>query len=69
MHGLGPQDIQTILEDEDADHFTFSDQMFTWQHLSATVEDIVSMRAQALISYGSCSFDEPREDLSVLGWL
>jgi len=69
VHGLGPQDIQTILEDEDADHFTFSDQMFTWQHLSATVEDIVSMRAQALISYGSCSFDEPREDLSVLGWL
>jgi hypothetical protein len=69
VHQLDTQDIQAIIEDENPAHFTFTDEAFSWQHLTATVGKIESIRQQAMLSYGSCSFDEPREDLAALGLL
>lgn len=68
VHGLEPQKVVAIIEEE-AEGFSFSDEAFSWNDLSVTVEDITRIRQQCLISYGSCSFDEPREDLLALGWL
>ena len=68
LHGLEPQKVVEIIEEEAAG-FSFSDEAFSWNELSASVEDITRIRQQCLISYGSCSFDEPREDLVALGWL
>lgn len=69
VHHLDAADLQPILEDENAAHFSFTDETFSWQHLKATVSEVTTIRRQALLSYGSCSFDEPREDLQSLGWL
>lgn len=69
VHNLDQTAVQTILKDENSAAFTFSDDTFAWQHLSATTEQITHLRTTALISYGSCSFDEPRQDLQVLALL
>jgi len=68
-HQLSLSGVQTILEDEAASDFEFTDAGFSWCGLSVSVEDIAHLRQTALLSFGSCSFDEPREDLQNLGWL
>jgi hypothetical protein len=57
-----------ILSDEDSDSFRFSDDGLRYKDLAATIDQIRAAR-QRVISFGSCSFDEPREDLRLLGWL
>lgn len=69
VHQLEQAAVQAILEDEVAADFTFSDDAFAWRDLSAAPAQITHLRANALISYGSCSFDEPREDLRALNLL
>lgn len=64
--GLDSAELLPILTDENPNHFTFTDEHFAWCDLTATVDDINSARQTALLSYGSCSFDEPREDLQAL---
>lgn len=68
-HGLSEQDRVPILLDEDASHFRIDEEGFAWNDLRATTQQIRDARASGLISYGSCSFDEPREDLRAMGWL
>ena len=36
-----------------------------WQDLSVTVKEIKELR-NSILSFGSCSFDEPREELMEL---
>lgn len=61
--------VQWILEDEDPTHFRFDNDGMSWRDLRATIPQIESARRNNVISFGSCSFDEPREDLKALGWL
>ena len=58
-----------ILNEEDTGAFHFTSDAFTWKDYSVSTEEIKHLRQNALLSYGSCSFDEPREDLSALGLL
>jgi hypothetical protein len=67
--GLNADQIQEILIDEDPSHFVFSDDQFSWKNWSVSTGDITSLRQKALLSFGSCSFNEPRDDLRALGWL
>lgn len=66
--GLTLTEVQRVLEDEDPAHFHFAEDGFSWGDRQATLADIVNTR-RALVSFGSCSFDEPRADLRALGWL
>lgn len=66
IHHLPLNIIQTILEDEEPTHFRFDPAGFTWQNYQATSAEIANLRQQFFISYGSCSFDEPRHDLQTL---
>ena len=59
--------LQPVIEDEDPKHFRFEDDGLCWKALHATTEEVIAARKQAVISFGSCSFDEPREDLRSLG--
>jgi hypothetical protein len=59
--------LEAIIEDEDPKHFHFDDDGLRWKALQATTEEIAAAREKAVISFGSCSFDEPREDLRALG--
>ncbi len=67
--GLGLQPLFQILDDEDASSFHFDDAGFRWRDASVATADIVTERRRSMISFGSCSFDEPRDDLRALGWL
>lgn len=69
VHVLDQGAIQTILEDEDPAAFTFAEDVFAWRDLAASTADIEALRRTWLVGYGSCSFDEPRQDLHALGWL
>ena len=63
------QQLQAILEDEDAAGFHFGDDGLRWRSLEVTTAQIERARRDFAISFGSCSFDEPREDLRALGWM
>jgi len=57
-----------MLEDEDPRSFSFTDDFFAWCHWKIDVERLQYWR-KFIRSFGSCSFDEPREDLRALGFL
>ena len=54
-----------MLEDENAASFSFSDDSFAWREWKIATGQI-KVRRQLVTSFGSCSFDEPREDLRAL---
>jgi len=65
---LTSEQIQAILEDEDPASFIFDETGFAWKNFHAKLEQVTRAR-QNFVSFGSCSFDEPREDLQKLGLL
>ena len=66
-HALHPEMMCLVLEDEDAANFVLDSEGFHWKEWRATVEQIQAARRQLVLSFGSCSFDEPRDDLRALG--
>jgi hypothetical protein len=58
----------TMLEDEDPRSFSFTDGFFAWRDWKIDTERLQYRRKFAR-SFGSCSFDEPRDDLRALGFL
>ena len=57
-----------MLEDEDPRSFSFTDDFFMWRDWKIDVEAL-QYRRKFVRSFGSCSFDEPRDDLRELGFL
>jgi hypothetical protein len=66
---LDEERVRRIIEDEDPAHFVFDEQGFRWQDVAATTAEVMAAREGFATSFGSCSFDEPRDDLRALGWL
>lgn len=65
--GLDEAAIREILDLRDAAAFTFDADGITCRGARATLEEITVARQEFVLSFGSCSFDEPREDLRALG--
>jgi len=61
-NGISQAQIQSILEDEDPANFIFDEAGFEWKSLRVATSVLMRAR-QSITSFGSCSFDEPREDL------
>jgi hypothetical protein len=61
--------IVQILEEDRPEHFSFDDEGASWRDEWVSTEEIGAARRDVMLSFGSCSFDEPREDLRSLGWL
>ncbi len=59
--------VARILEDESPDSFRFEGRTLAWRDVTATSEEVLVSRFSFATSFGSCSFDEPREDLRLLG--
>jgi len=57
-----------MLEDEDPRSFSFTDDFFAWRDWRIDLERL-QYRRKFVTSFGSCSFDEPRDDLRALGFL
>ncbi len=63
---LSESEFVEILNDEKASNFKFTDQYFAWKDFAAPALEIRMLRMLSVLSYGSCSFDEPIEDLQEL---
>jgi len=57
-----------MLDDEESGSFSFTDDSFAWRDWKIDTERL-QYRRRFVRSFGSCSFDEPREDLRALGVL
>jgi hypothetical protein len=67
-HRWDAHQTSMMLEDENADSFSFTDEFFGWREWKISIERL-QYRRKFVASFGSCSFDEPRDDLRVLGLL
>jgi len=67
-HRWDAHQTSLMLEDENADSFSFTDDFFAWREWKIDVERL-QYRRKFVASFGSCSFDEPRDDLPALGFL
>jgi hypothetical protein len=66
-HGLSPERVSSILEEEEPSNFSFTEQTADWRDLALPIEAIPKWR-ERVVSFGSCSVDEPKEDLERMGW-
>jgi len=60
---------EAILDDDDPHAFTFDDDTASWRGHTVLTDDLARLRNEFAISFGSCSFEEPVQDLQELGWL
>lgn len=63
---LSLKEIEAIIAEEDSQQFNFDDDGFRWRDWHIALEAIETAREDSLISFGSCSFDEPCQDLREL---
>lgn len=66
---LSEAELVELLCDEEPGHFKFDDIGMRWRERTATLADIAVARRDFVTSFGSCSVDEPLDDLNRLGWL
>lgn len=64
--GGARDDAFAILEESDSSAFSFSDDAIVWRGHRFDVEQIRASRAEFAMSFGSCSFREPVDELAVL---
>lgn len=58
-----------LLEERDPGQFAFEEDTARWRRHTLDALDLARTRETFAISIGSCSFEEPVEDLQKLGWL
>jgi hypothetical protein len=63
-----PERAAEILLDEDPAAFAFDDDGASWRGTRIANAELAAMR-ECAVSFGSCSFEEPIDDLKELGWL
>lgn len=68
-HNTTEEVLSAILRDENADDFTFTDNAFKWKNLLIMASEVERGRKELLMSFGSCSFDEPIEYLKKMNLL
>lgn len=69
LHSLDEEQIATIIADENSESFRFDENGIRWHDYSANIDDIRRIRQARFAGFGSCSFDEPREDLQSMNLL
>jgi hypothetical protein len=65
----GQADLASTLEAESASQFRMEPNTLHWLDYSVTSDQLAIVRQNFAFSFGSCSFEEPLNDLKVLGWL
>lgn len=64
-HGWSEEQTAQMLDDESPASFSFTDECFAWREWKIPTARISELR-KLVTSLGSCSFEEPREDLRAL---
>lgn len=65
-HNISNPGLKNILSDEDPRNFIFTNDYFSWKDWKISIEDIEFARKDLMISFGSCSFEDPVNDLKSL---
>jgi hypothetical protein len=63
------EELLAIVSESDVVDAVFSDEGISWLGRTISTEEIQRAREERVISYGSCSFEEPIEAAMALGWL
>ena len=66
---LDEESLRAVLAEEAGERFVFTAAGCRWRELEVSTDEIRRARQTGVISFGSCSFEEPRDDLRALGWL
>jgi hypothetical protein len=61
-HTWDTNQTAVMLEDENVNSFSFTDDFFAWREWRIETKRL-QYRRRFVVSFGSCSFDEPRDDL------
>ena len=64
--GVPPAEVAPLLEERDASALTVSDDGILWRGRRLTLQEVAEARASFAGSFGSCSFEEPVQDLTSL---
>lgn len=67
--GMNDTDALSLIDETDATSFAFTDESVAWREHEITLEKFQIARLDFALSFGSCSFTEPVEDLRALGFL
>ena len=67
--GANQADVAAILDDGDSSNFSATAEELRWRDRGFSVEIIQQMRKEFAISFGSCSFEEPTEEMRSMGWI
>lgn len=65
MYALTDQAVAAVISCDDPAVFEITDSYLRFGEHAVPNEEIESLRATHILTFGSCSFDEPREDLRV----
>ena len=68
-HELDADVLIEILTDGNAGNFKFTDNSFHWKNYYVLASEVEETRRGFMVSFGSCSFDEPVDDLKKLNLL
>jgi hypothetical protein len=69
VDGASFDDVTAVLADDDAGAFALTPAGLTWRDRRAGVDALAAARTSLLRAYGSCSVQEPVDDLTALGVL
>ncbi len=61
-----PEILKKLINTESATEFSFTDDFITYENFVISLKDIKNIKESFSLSYGSCSIDEPIDDLKTL---
>jgi hypothetical protein len=67
--GLSREDASRLMEEESRTAFRFDSEGISWRNHRIRNEELREARSNFAIAFGSCSFQEPIDDLKTLGLL
>lgn len=67
FEGRNADSVLGMMEETSANAFRFGDRAVEWRGIVIDIETLKHVREQFMISFGSCSFEEPLEELRSLG--
>jgi hypothetical protein len=67
--GMGERDAAQILEEESPLAFQFDHRGVSWRNHRIGLDALGATREDVFVSFGSCSFTEPLEELQALSLL
>jgi hypothetical protein len=69
LRSVKVDEVVSIVAEMDSCNLSVSDDSITWRGVSLSTEEIQVARSSKVLSFGSCSFDEPIHAARMVGWL